>query len=79
MLRITIDRDGIDHGSTHPIRVHAPDRVYYAVAVRIIGDSDLIYEPDAPLVDGTRLWIECERVRAKLDPEDLHFIDIPAA
>jgi hypothetical protein len=69
MRRVRVLRDAIDRGDPNPILVEsitAGGFVTFAIGchgVTLLGDVRMRFEPDAPLADGTRVWIECDDVR----------------
>lgn len=73
MIRITVDRDGLDRGTaTRPLRTYnsMTGRTRHFAELWPEGDVRIIYSPDAPLQDGARVWIECDSARGHLDIDD---------
>ena len=70
MKRVRVLRDSIDKGDPNPILVEFISGGFVGVKlgcaeVEMIGDVVMRYEPDAPLADGTRVWIECDDVKVR--------------
>ena len=57
---VRVNRDGLEKGTaTKPIIVTAPSgHCFDAAEVSFPSGARLVYEPDNPLQDGTRVWIE---------------------
>lgn len=64
MIRVTVNRDGIDKGTANPIRIERPGLLTADCAeAELRGNVRIVFRPDAPLADGTRVWIECDDAR----------------
>lgn len=75
MIRVTIDRDGLERGTAKfPIRIEETTgrgRTWRARGeVSLDGDVAIIYSPNDPLKDGARVWIEATDFWA--DISDIH-------
>lgn len=65
--RIVVDRRNIAANKDRApeerfmvVRVYCRDASYTGMAVRIEGDSNVVYNPEAPTVCGASVWIETE-------------------
>ena len=72
MIVVTVDRDGLDRGTvSQPFRIDPHGRsTIYAACIRFPDGAEGVYFPDAPRMDGARLWIECDKIEYKHDPDD---------
>lgn len=64
MMRIRVLRDDIDKKVPDPLLIEAvvDGQVLSSrqcSEVEMFGEVRMVYRPDAPLADGTRVWIEC--------------------
>ena len=68
MIRVTINRDGLDKGATdRPILIEEADgqrRLWEASEVRLSSNARVIYRPEDPLPNGAVLWIEADNFMA---------------
>lgn len=57
---VRVNRDGLEKGTAkQPIMVQTPSgHCFDAAEVSFPKGARLVYEPDHPLQDGTRVWIE---------------------
>jgi hypothetical protein len=64
--RIIVERDAIDKGEPNPIRLERVQRdgtvdlIGVGTKVACAGHATVIYAPDTPLADGTRVWVEAD-------------------
>lgn len=56
---VRVNRDGLEKGTAEkPILVEESGRVEEASEVTFPKGARIVYEPESPLPDGTRVWIE---------------------
>jgi hypothetical protein len=78
VIRVTVNRDGIDKRVALPIETENLKTGRKAKAAEVqITCGRMVYRPDAPLADGTRVWIECEA--AYLRRPDGNWVDARVA
>lgn len=64
MIRVTVNRDGLERGTArNPLLVWRPGaaRPQERSSVELEGNVRVVYEPNNPMPDGARVWIEADR------------------
>lgn len=63
MFIVRVNRDGLEKGTAEkPIIVQFPNgHCFDAAEVTFPKGARIVYEPEAPLPDGTRVWIEASQ------------------
>ena len=72
MIRVRVLRDNIDRGDPNPILVEYMERDGTVRKAQATADfiipagysTHIVFRPDAPLADGSRVWIEAVRTNA---------------